>query len=184
MNRYRAYLLIGSAALAVFTIGCSEPPPTRFPVAGKVVIDGQPLTSGSIQFVPEGGRPFAGKIQEDGSFRLSELSVSEKTTSSGVAKGKYRIGVSSSQVLNEDAEKIHRNVPPHYADFRTSGLEAEITKEEDNLVIELTWGETEGNEDSTATSEDSTETSEDGEDSDAAARAAEQPPQATEAEQE
>ena len=67
MVRYMKLLVICVAVAGL--PGCTEPP-TRFPVAGTVTIDGKPLPTGSIQFVPANGRPVAGKILSDGSFRL------------------------------------------------------------------------------------------------------------------
>ena len=134
-------------------VGCSEAP-TRFPVAGTVLIDGKPLPTGSIQFVPAEGRPVAGKILSDGSFRLTQVSVSNSNSPAGVAPGKYRVGISSSIALDEDQGKIHRHIPAHYADFRTSGLEQEITKAEENLVINLTWEGAEEYEDASDASDE------------------------------
>jgi len=124
--------------IVVCVCGCGEQQ-TRLPVAGRVLIDGEPLTTGSIQFVPETGRPFASKILEDGSFRLAELSVANESQQPGISQGKYRIAVSSAEVLGEDRGDILRHVPAHYADFRKSDLEVEITESQENLIIELTW---------------------------------------------
>ena len=138
--------------LTVISIsGCAEEP-TRFPVAGTVLIDGEPLTTGSIQFVPEGGRPAASKIGEDGSFRLMEVSVAEKPKPPGVVAGKYRIGVSSAEIVNEDEDEVLRHIPRKYADFRTSELEVEINEPKEDMVIELTWAGME-EDDETATAE-------------------------------
>ncbi|MGI9429120.1 MAG: hypothetical protein ACR2NM_10710 [Bythopirellula sp.] len=134
----------------------------RFPVAGTVLIDGKPLSSGSIQFVPKDGRPVGGKISGDGSFRLVNRSVSNDTTIPGVAKGTYKIAISSSVVVDEDDDKMHRNIPKHYADFRTSNLEAEITGPQEDMVIELTW---EGFEDPEATESAELDTDENADDS-------------------
>ena len=133
-----AYLMCLSCAVLISASGCSEEK-KRVPVAGIVLIDGEPLTKGSIQFVPENGRPFASKIKEDGSFRLAEMSVEKNSLIYGVAKGKYKIGVSSAEIVNEDQEEMLRHIPARYADFRNSELEVEITEPREDLVIELTW---------------------------------------------
>lgn len=118
--------------------GCSEQQ-TRFPVAGKVLIDGEPVPTGSIQFVPVTGRPFVGKIERDGTFRLTDSSVSNEQSLPGVPIGMYQIGISSAEVIDEDKGEILRHIPSHYADYRQSDLKMEITKAEEDLVIELTW---------------------------------------------
>ena len=125
-------------ALALLISGCKEQA-VRYPVAGKVVIDGEPVTMGSIQFVPEQGRPVAGKIGKDGSFRLAELSVDSDSNKSGVVAGKYRIGISSAEVVNEDADEMLNHIPEKYADYRTSELEVEIDSAQEDMLIELTW---------------------------------------------
>lgn len=127
-----------SSLLLLSLSGCSEQP-TRFPVAGKVLIDGEPVPTGSIQFVPEGGRPFASKISSNGAFRLTEATLDKQAKPDGVAPGRYRIGVSSTEVLDEDEGEVIKHIPGRYADFRTSELEMEIDAPKEDLIIELTW---------------------------------------------
>lgn len=140
----------GICALVLLIAGCSEEP-TRYPVAGKVVIDGQPVTMGLIQFVPETGRPVASKIGKDGSFRLAEVSMDSDGEKSGVVAGKYRIGVSSAEVVNEDEDEMLNHIPEKYADYQTSELVAEIDSAQEDMLIELTW---EGAEEEEASEED------------------------------
>ena len=133
----RTYWCALYCALLVGACGCAEKQ-ELLPVAGTVLIDGQPLPMGSIQFVPESGRPFASKIRPDGTFRLTRVSVS-KEQGGGVLQGKYRIGVASAEVIDEDGGEIRRHVPMRYADYSTSELEMEIREPQEDLVIELTW---------------------------------------------
>jgi hypothetical protein len=116
--------------------GCQESDDGRVPVAGHVFIDGEPLTSGTIRFVPTSGRPTSSAILADGSFELASESV-HSGTAVGVPCGKYRVQVSASEVV--DDATIHWNVPARYADFRTSGLDVTISEPMDDLKIELTW---------------------------------------------
>ena len=134
--RLLAVAILGSIT---FWIGGCSKNPQHVPIAGKVLIDGKPLTKGTIQFVPENGRPVASKILTDGSFRLREVSVTGRSPLIGIRPGKYRISVSASDVLDEDANKVHWYVPAHYADFRTSNLEMEVQGADEGLTIELTW---------------------------------------------
>ncbi|MEM8945387.1 MAG: hypothetical protein AAGD11_09400 [Planctomycetota bacterium] len=130
-------LLFGFSALLVFS-GCGKQP-VRYPVAGKVVIDGEPVTKGSIQFVPDAGRPFASKIASDGSFRLVEASLNQDAGAQGLAPGTYRVGVSSSEVINEDEGEVLKHIPARYADYRSSNIEIEIQAPNEDMLIELTW---------------------------------------------
>jgi len=118
--------------------GCGPDAEQRVPVAGTVLIDGQPLTSGTIRFVPEVGRPASSAIMADGSFELASDSVN-RVSALGIPRGDYRVQVSALQVV--DDETIRWNAPEMYADFRTSGLDVTIDRPTDDLVIELTWGD-------------------------------------------
>jgi hypothetical protein len=124
-------------AFALGPAGCGENGGERVRVAGTVLIDGKPLTSGTIRFVPEVGRPASSAILADGSFELASDSVN-RVSEAGVRPGNYRVQVSASKVV--DDETIRWNAPEKYADFRTSGLNVTIDKPIDDLVLELTWG--------------------------------------------
>lgn len=76
---------------------------------------------------------------ENGSFQLGTSSVGRVGGVDGVLPGKYRIAVSSSILLSEEEEAIKWLAPSRYADFRTSALEADLQKPEENLLVELTW---------------------------------------------
>jgi len=127
-------------------VGCSETV-QRVPVAGTVVVDGQPLTEGTIRLIPEHGRPVFSTIMHDGSFQLGESSVGDKGGTDGVLPGKYQIAVSASQILNEEKDKVKWLAPSHYADHRSSGLEVVIKEAKDDLLVELTWEGAETEED-------------------------------------
>ncbi len=143
--------------------GCSEPP-QLLPVSGTVLIDGEPLSGGTIRFVPEGGRPASSTIMENGSYQLGFSSVGSVGGVDGVPPGKYRIAVSSSIILSEEEETVKWLAPSRYADFRTSGLEADLQTPEENLLVELTWegsepdSESEPPEESVGPDEDETST--------------------------
>lgn len=128
LARWAPLALIAAAALT----GCSDGRPQRVPVSGQVLIDGEPLTMGIVQFVPNGTRPAAGKIDAEGRFTLTSFDGGD-----GVVLGKHRVMVAAKEMIGESKAKWH--APPKYADFRNSGLEYEITEPTDDLTIELTW---------------------------------------------
>ena len=128
---YIAVLLVSVAAAS----GCGGSATERVPVAGKVLIDGQPLGSGNIRFVPAEGRPASGKIQSDGTYQLASDSING-SAQSGLPRGDYLVQVSSSKVI--DDATIQWNAPQKYADFRTSGLKVTISEPTDHLNIQLT----------------------------------------------
>lgn len=121
--------LLGSLALV---LGCGDGRPERFAVSGQVLIDGEPLTYGSIKFVPEGARPSSGKLDEQGRFVLSTYGKND-----GIIPGTHRVEVNAAEWLSGKKRKWH--APPKYFRYKTSGLTQEITGPTDSLVINLTW---------------------------------------------
>jgi hypothetical protein len=119
-------------------VGCGGAAMERFPVSGEVLIDGRPLGSGNIRFVPEEGRPSSAAIQSDGRFELTSESVG-RTKEIGVAPGRYRVQVASSKII--DDKTIQWNAPAKYADFRTSDLAVVIEKPTNDLRIQLSSDE-------------------------------------------
>jgi hypothetical protein len=114
--------------------GCGDGRPERVPVSGKVLIDGKPATSGSVQFLPHsGGRPSAGGIQPDGSFSLFTYEQND-----GCRLGTYDVVVSSIEEVGET--KVRYNLPKKYGNPKTSGITKAIDGPMDDLVFELTWG--------------------------------------------
>jgi hypothetical protein len=113
--------------------GCGPSRPRRVPVSGKVLIDGQPLSTGYVQVIPHGARASFGEIQPDGSFRLTCY-----TPNDGVVPGTHRVVVSSTTRINETHQRW--NVPRRYADPMNTDLTVTIDKPTDSLVLELTWG--------------------------------------------
>ncbi|MEM9352318.1 MAG: hypothetical protein AAGA92_04840 [Planctomycetota bacterium] len=139
MNPLRAQTLLSLPVLSLLAglYGC-EKPSGLVPVAGRVSVDGEPLAGGTIRFFPSSGRPVSSAILEDGSFQLAEVTVGQ-TMQDGITPGDYRIAVSASEITGEDAEDVIWRAPAKYADFRTSGLETEITGPVEDLKIDLTW---------------------------------------------
>lgn len=84
-----------ACAGALLLTGCSgdDGIGKRFPVSGKVTYDGKPLTSGTVNFLPEDpatGRPATGEIQTDGSYKLTT-----QTPGDGAMGGKYKVSISA-----------------------------------------------------------------------------------------
>jgi hypothetical protein len=133
--RWRARLIMRHGYLFLIIVlvtvsGCGDGRPMRVPVSGTVLIDGQPLSRGNIKFVPENGRPSAGKIGQDGRFTLTCYDGAD-----GAILGKHRVQVAANRGISES--KIEWFAPQKYADFRTSEIEVEISQPIDDLKIEL-----------------------------------------------
>lgn len=120
-----------AAALAlVALVGCSDGRPERVPVSGKVLLDGKPLEFGSVQFLPESGRPAGGMILPDGSFQLTCYEHND-----GATLGKHLVSVTSAKALNP--QQTQWFAPKRYSEPGTSGIEVTVEEPIDDLVIEL-----------------------------------------------
>ena len=117
--------------VATLLTGCDSRP-TRVPVAGQVLIDGEPLGLGTITLVPQGARASMGNIGKDGRFVLTCYEGDD-----GVIPGTHRVAVSANEGKGDTALKWF--APKKYADFRKSGLTVTIGEETEDLKIELTW---------------------------------------------
>jgi hypothetical protein len=98
------------------------------------MIDGEPATSGSLQFLSQEGtgRPSAAKILPDGSFSIFTFEEND-----GCPLGTYDVVVTSMEELSET--KVRYNLPKKYGDRRTSGIVKTVDGPTDSIVIELTW---------------------------------------------
>jgi hypothetical protein len=115
----------------VALLGCDNRP-TRVPVSGKVLIDGEPLKFGAVVFVPEGGRSSSGTPDSNGHFSLTCFSPND-----GALLGKHTIQVFGQETINDTTARIH--APKRYGDLKLSGLSEEIKGPTDSIVINLTW---------------------------------------------
>ena len=129
----RLSVTVWLTVLAVVAVcGCGDGRPDRVPVAGQVLIDGQPLTRGEIQFVSDVGRPSIGKLDKDGRFRLSCYEEND-----GALLGSHKVSITAAEGLGPT--KTRWFAPKKYADFNTSEITQEITGPLDNLVIDISW---------------------------------------------
>jgi hypothetical protein len=118
--------------ITALAAGCGDGRPKRVPVAGQVLIDGKPLTFGSVQFVPPTGRPSQGELDSQGRFRLSCYEKND-----GAVLGTHQIAIISAKELSPF--EVRWFTPKKFADFKTSGVTREITGPEDNLEIKISW---------------------------------------------
>lgn len=124
--------VIAAAALAavVLTLTGCDGSPKIVPVSGTVTIDGQPLTYGHVQVLPEGWRPASGRLDGSGRFTLTTT-----TPNDGCPVGKHPVVVLAGESITPETMKWH--APTKYADVKTSGLTVEITGPTTDLKIEL-----------------------------------------------
>lgn len=131
----RLSLSIGFLA-AVLATGCGDRPdlPPMAKVSGTVTLDGQPLSYGMVQFVPDSsqgteGPPGVGRIDKKGCFTITTAGVK------GAVVGHHRIRVKSEEPFNEEAlSRGQTLLPEHYNDHKTSELTTEVKADEKNEV--------------------------------------------------
>lgn len=113
--------------------GCGDGRTPRYAFSGRVVIDGQPLETGFVRFIPESDRPATGRIGRDGRFTLTTYDDGD-----GAVAGTHRIEVIARQNL-DNGTAIKYLTPRHYQDAATSGLSVTIDGPQSDYVVELTW---------------------------------------------
>lgn len=103
------------------------------PVRGKVTLDGGPVTSGIVRFVPDRGRAGRGDIRPDGTFTITTYEPED-----GAVVGHHRVAVIAqggpAEEFTEDVEQVEWLVPERYANPSTSGLEFEVRSGETNIA--------------------------------------------------
>jgi hypothetical protein len=128
-HRIRACLLVS----LTFLVGCGDGLPQRVPVSGVVLVDGQPATSGTIEFAPvSGGRGAAGEIGSDGRFTMTTFKPGD-----GCTLGDHKVTINSYKDLAGNTR--HWLLPKKYAVPATSPLVFTVKATTDDAKFELTW---------------------------------------------
>ncbi len=127
-----ACVALAAACLA----GCGPQSGSLVEVKGLVLLDGQPMTTGTVVTSPDSGRAARGVIGSDGRFALKTREVGP-----GVDPGVHRVAVvafASSDPNNPEAPSKPL-VPQHYTNPFNSGLTIDAKPGETNEVtLELT----------------------------------------------
>ena len=119
-------------AIPLLVAGCGDGLPTRVPVSGRVVIDGEPVRFGMIKLINPNTRAASGRLDEEGRFQLTCLKKHD-----GVIPGAHRVEVTATEGIDERTVRWH--APKKYASASASGIEVTIDQPTDDLLIELTW---------------------------------------------
>ena len=132
MQKPRAIAVSLAIAWIAFCAGCGQGRPTCVPVAGKVVIDGQPLPDAVVAFYPPTGRPSMARTDASGTFRLKCFDKND-----GAQLGTHKVTVTAVERLN--AAELKWLAPKKYADHTQSGVEVVVDKPIDDMELHLTW---------------------------------------------
>lgn len=109
---YRLYgFLLSSAFLFPFITGCSrsDAPPVG-KVTGIVTLNGQPVPSASITFIPtEGGRPATGETDANGEYTLTF-----STRLRGAKVGNNKVVIGTARDAGDKAPAVRESIPDRY----------------------------------------------------------------------
>jgi hypothetical protein len=124
------------SCLLVASLGCAEKGPELTEVTGQVLIDGKPLTTGSVVTLPLQGRGARGTIDDQGNFSLntSDMGV-------GASPGKHQVAVIAMEESDNPSPEAPRRslIPQKYSSAETSGLSIDVTPGEmEPVVLNLT----------------------------------------------
>lgn len=121
-------LLLLLATLVVAT-GCGRGTSDTAPVTGTITLDGQPLTQGTVVFMPEKGLWAKGAIGSDGSFRVATAN------GDGASIGLNRVTICCVEPGTGTEDKPAKwLIPPHYGNPATSGLSFDVKAGIDNTA--------------------------------------------------
>ncbi len=113
--------------------GCAPGYPEASPVVGRVTVNGEPLGSGEVQFLSSDGLVATGRVEPDGSYRLTTFQPDD-----GAMPGSHQVSVKSQQSTGLGIDSLFEPVPARYADPETSGLTASVTDGMNQIDLPLT----------------------------------------------
>ncbi len=132
MRRLPLLLLAIACCLPV---GCAPGYPEASPVVGQVTVNGEPLASGEVQFLSSDGLVATGRIDPDGSYRLTTFQPDD-----GAMPGSHQVSIKSQQSSGLGVDSFLEPVPARYADPNTSGLTARVVDGMNRINLPLTTG--------------------------------------------
>jgi hypothetical protein len=125
--RMRWWPCLGVVVFALAGCGRGE---TAIPVKGKVLLDGQPLTVGTVIFTPDAARGNTslheprGKLDANGNYQAFQTK-----DRAGMTPGWYKISVTAQRLKDpNDRYSFESVIPTHYANPETSGLALEVVE--------------------------------------------------------
>ncbi|WP_165070745.1 hypothetical protein [Paludisphaera rhizosphaerae] len=118
----RSLALLTALTTSLALTGCGEREPERHPVAGKVSLDGKPLATGKVTFVPLDGPTASVAEVRDGVFQVDRAS--------GPASGRYQVEIVAVALTGKKIP--NPDVPGRFLDE-----ERDLVPERYNLKSEL-----------------------------------------------
>ena len=163
----RTFNLVGKltlllAAMTFTFTGCGYRRPAQVKTTGTVTLDGEPVASAALMFIPDSGRPASGTTNTNGEFQVSSFGGND-----GLPAGNYRV-TATKLILKDKFQKLYdrqveraaeeaepgeepeavdiefgdsawkNEMPEKYAELDTTDITVTITKQQEPLVISLT----------------------------------------------
>jgi hypothetical protein len=135
LKKLRLTCKLVSCLFVAVVMGCAEKGPELTEVTGRVLLDGKPLTTGSVVTLPTQGRGARGTIDAQGNFTLN---TSDKGV--GASPGKHQVAVIAMELADNPSPEAPRRslIPQKYSSAETSGLFIEVTPGEmEPITLEL-----------------------------------------------
>jgi len=132
------------AGLILVSTGCKPGEPTG-EVNGKVTLNGQAVSSGTVSFIPATGVPVSASIQPDGTYTVRDVPLGESiitvldTPAPGTEPGKTDKPKAGERAPAKKAEPPGGSIPPRYSDMKTSGLRFSVEKGSNSFDIPLVY---------------------------------------------
>lgn len=128
MTQAKWLLLLG---MFLVTTGCNSQPSGE--LSGRVTYQGEPLTSGSITFVPQAaGAPYAhAEIDSQGNYVATTEEHGKR-----IPLGSYRVMISAVKDMGPEAP-VEPLLPMKYSSDAQSGLTAEVQEGTNTVNFDL-----------------------------------------------
>jgi len=110
------------------------------PVTGMVTLDGKPVADAAVLFTPVGGGPPAsGTTDGEGRFQLTAVNQP------GAVPGEHQVtitkqtmhGITADGMPGPEGIRIEWHVPEKYSKPETSGLKANVSRQETDFTFTL-----------------------------------------------
>ncbi|WP_169980806.1 hypothetical protein [Tautonia rosea] len=130
-----------AAALVATVGGCGSKSdlPETVPVSGTITYNTEPVPQGTITFLSAEGHTATGTIQPDGSYRLGTFAAED-----GAVPGQHRVMIVADTAdptlipgSSPGYEPPKELIPPKYKDASTSGLVADVSRENSEINFDL-----------------------------------------------
>jgi len=123
--------------LTVLLVGCkTQSGPETVSVTGKVTKGGQAVDGALVVFSPKdnAGSTLASQAETDsnGSYSLQTY-LGGEDYKDGIEPGEYDVSITKLEVVQDMRKQPKHLLPKKYSQAKTSGLEASVTKDGENV---------------------------------------------------